>query len=124
MAKNFNTLLEKMSDDRRARIKAGTAELIKDLPLDELRLAMGYTQVQLAKEMDVEQSAVSKIEHQTDIFVSTLRNFIHAMGGELEIRAKLPSGVFNIIQFTDVDQQPTKPKRSARPMERVSAPAR
>jgi DNA-binding Xre family transcriptional regulator len=99
MAKNFNTLLAKMSPERQEKVKAGTAEMLKELPLDELRVALEFTQEQLAETMKIKQSSISKIEHQTDILVGTLRKFIEAMGGDLEIRANLPSGSVRIKQF-------------------------
>jgi hypothetical protein len=102
MAKNFNTLLAKMSPERQAKVKAGTAEMLKELPLDELRVALDFTQEQLAETMNVKQSSISKMEHQTDMMLGTLRKFIEAMGGDLEIRANLPSGSVRIKQFGDL----------------------
>jgi hypothetical protein len=47
----------------------------------------------------INQAGVSKIESRSDIFVSTLRKAIEAMGGKLEIRAKFPAGEVRIRQF-------------------------
>jgi hypothetical protein len=54
---------------------------------------------ELARALNVDQSAVSKLEHRTDMYVSTLRRCIAAMGGELEIRATFPQGTVRIDQF-------------------------
>jgi hypothetical protein len=54
---------------------------------------------ELAQTLTVDQSAVSKLEHRTDMYVSTLRRCIAAMGGQLEIRAIFPEGSVRISQF-------------------------
>ncbi len=50
------------------------------------------TQVALASSMGVSQAQVAKVERQADLYVSTLRRFIEAMGGELEFTARFPNG--------------------------------
>ncbi len=56
----------------------------------------------LAEELNIKQSSVSKIEHRTDIYVSTLRSYIEALGGELNIIAKFPEGQVRINLFHDL----------------------
>ena len=73
------------------------------MPLDELRQARNMTQVHLAKILKVNQAAVSKLERRTDIYVSTLQDFVKAMGGELTITARFPEGTVEITQFEDVE---------------------
>jgi len=60
------------------------------MALNELREALELTQEQLAELMKVSQVAVPRMERGPDIYVSTLRHVIEAMGGELEIRPVLP----------------------------------
>lgn len=60
--------------------------------LDEIRRARGMTQVTLASAMGVSQAQITKVEHQADLYVSTLRRFVEAMGGELELVARFPDG--------------------------------
>ena len=72
------------------------------MPLDELREAVGMTQVHLARILRVNQAAVSKMERRADMYVSTLQDFIRAMGGELKITAKFPDGTVEISQFEAV----------------------
>lgn len=93
MAKNFKTLLARMSPAARARAEKGTHEIIQEMALDDLRAVLSLTQEDLAKRLRVGQAAVSKIERRPDTYMSTLRKFIEAMGGELEICAILPRGV-------------------------------
>ena len=62
------------------------------LKLHELRAARHMTQQQLAKTLDMTQAAVSQLEQRTDIYLSTLENFVEAMGGRLEMYAVFPDG--------------------------------
>ncbi|MFZ4794248.1 MAG: XRE family transcriptional regulator [Blastocatellia bacterium] len=57
------------------------------------------TQEQVAEAMKMNQAAVSKMEHQTDIYVSTLRKFVTALGGEIKIVASFPDREVVINQF-------------------------
>jgi transcriptional regulator with XRE-family HTH domain len=100
-AKNFKELQAKKSPERRARIEARVKAAIAQMALDELREARKLTQAQLAKTLKVDQGSVSKLERRTDMYVSTLRNFIRAMGGELHIRADFPDGSVEITQFEE-----------------------
>lgn len=69
------------------------------MPLDALRDKRRLTQVQMANLLKISQGAVSKVERRTDMFVSTLRNYVRAIGGDLEIRAVFPEGEVLIDQF-------------------------
>lgn len=71
------------------------------MALDELREARKLTQTQLAGTLNVDQGSISKMERRTDMYISTLRNFIQAMGGELHIRADFPDGSVEIDQFEE-----------------------
>ncbi len=55
----------------------------------------------MAKALNINQAAVSKMERRTDVYISTLRNYIRAMGGELEIIATFPDGQVKIENFSD-----------------------
>jgi len=102
MARNFKELQEEMSPERRARVEARVHEALKALALDELREARKLTQTQLATLLKVDQGSVSKMERRTDMYISTLRSYIEAMGGALHIRAVFPDGEVQIHQFGDV----------------------
>ena len=71
------------------------------MALDELRQAREMTQGHLAKILGVNQAAVSKMERRADMYVTTLQDFVKAMGGELKIIAKFPEGTVEISQFED-----------------------
>ncbi|MGO9084143.1 MAG: helix-turn-helix domain-containing protein [Candidatus Sulfotelmatobacter sp.] len=113
MAKNFKTLREKMSPESRERSRALAAKYRAEMPLDELREAREMTQVLLARILKVNQAAVSKMERRTDMYVSTLKELIKAMGGELKIIATFPEGTVEINQFQNVKKAEQKPTSSS-----------
>ena len=102
MARKFQELVDKMSPESRARSKAMAEQLMREMPLEELRAARELTQTSLAKILGVGQSEVSKIEKRADMYVSTLASYVKAMGGELEICAVFPDGKVKISQFEDI----------------------
>jgi len=68
-----------------------TGELLaEELSLRDLRKSVGKTQVSVAKLLKIGQDAVSKLEMREDMYLSTLRGFVEAMGGKLELVAKFP----------------------------------
>jgi len=72
-------------------IKARARELIaEEMSLQDLRKAIGKTQTAIAKRLKVGQDAVSKLETRSDMYISTLRSVLEAMGGELELVARFP----------------------------------
>lgn len=102
MAKNFRTLREKMSPESLRRSHRLAAKYRAEMPLDELREARDMTQEHLARILHVKQAAISKMERRADMYVSTLKDFIRAMGGQLKIRAEFPDGAVEINQFESV----------------------
>lgn len=111
MTKKFRDLRARMSPDSRARAHAKARGLLAELPLAELRQARQLSQEQLAAELDVRQPAIAKLEKKTDMYISTLRRFIEAMGGQLEIRAHFPDGDVRINQFEELEED-ARPTRS------------
>jgi transcriptional regulator with XRE-family HTH domain len=105
MTKSFRTLEQKMSPAARARSEHKARKLIAEMALHELRAARQLTQEHLAKVLGVKQASVSKLERRADMYVSTLRDFIVAMGGELEITARFPEGEVRIRQF-EIESEP------------------
>ncbi len=105
MAKKFKDLRKAMSPGAQARSHAKAMQMITDMPLAELRQARNFSQEQLAAELHVKQPAVAKMEKKVDMYISTLRRFIEAMGGELEIRAHFPDGDVRINQFEDLEEK-------------------
>jgi DNA-binding XRE family transcriptional regulator len=104
MAKNFKELQEKMPREVRLRSEALAEKMISEMGLTELRAAMDMTQESLANALHVKQASISKMERRSDMYISTLSKIIEAMGGELQIVAKMPNGNVKIRQFTQIRQ--------------------
>ena len=105
MAKAFKQLREKMTPERQARAQAKTSAMLADMALNELRQALDLSQEEMAKILKVKQPAISKIEKNTDMYISTLRRYIKALGGELEISARFNNEQININQFEDLHRK-------------------
>ncbi len=102
MAKPFKNLVAKMSPESRQRSEAKTKIILHEMLLNELRQAKAMSQEKLAEELNIKQSSVSKIERRADVYVSTLRCYIEALGGELDIIARFPEGQVKINLFHDI----------------------
>ena len=99
----WNEIKASASLEVRAGAAKRTAEMLAAIPLAELRRARELSQVMLAELLEASQSEVSKIEHRTDLYVSTLRRYVEAMGGELDIVARFPDGAVRINQFEEIE---------------------
>jgi hypothetical protein len=105
MTHKFSELEEKMSPESRARVDQAVREAreaIKELPLDELRYARVLSHIMLAEALGIQQPAIAKMEKRTDMYISTLRSHIEAMGGQLEITAHFPDGSVRIANFSQI----------------------
>lgn len=105
MARKFRDLRVAMSAESQARARAKAAAMKTCLPLAELRQARRMSQEELAAVLEVKQPAVAKLEKKTDMYISSLRRFIEAMGGELEICAHFVDGDVRISQFEDLEKE-------------------
>jgi DNA-binding XRE family transcriptional regulator len=111
MAQKFEKLFRKMSPEARKRVEEKASAEYKELALSELREAQDLTQVELARKLGIDQGAVSKIERRTDMYLSTLRNVIAAMGGKLELTAHFPSGDAHVVTFRSTERGARKGER-------------
>ena len=102
MTRKFSELENKMTPASRARSDAIYRQLLEELPLAELRRARGLSQKTLAGVLHVDQASISKMERRTDMYISTLRSHIEAMGGQLEVVARFPDGAVKISNFADL----------------------
>jgi len=101
MARNIQELEAKMPRESLARAKARAKEAMAGMLLAEIRQAVGLTQEQLAATLGIKQPTLSRLESQSDMQVGTLQRLIRALGGELELIARLPGGEIRISQFDD-----------------------
>jgi len=102
MARKFAELEAKMSPESREWVKQEVAKTLAEMPLNELRNARGLSQKMLAETLRIQQPAVAKLEKRADMYISTLRSHIRAMGGDLEIVAKFPDGNVRISNFSQI----------------------
>lgn len=103
MAKKFADLRAKMTSESRARSEAKAQTMLAEMPLNELRQARGLSQKMLAQLLHVQQPAIAKMEKRTDMYLSTLRSHIEAMGGELDVVARFPDGAVIISNFSELE---------------------
>jgi DNA-binding XRE family transcriptional regulator len=92
MANKWKDVRRTLTPEAEARVKGKVETELGKLPLKELRQARALTQDRIAELLQVNQGAVSKLEKRTDMYLSTLRSYIEAMGGTLDIRAVFPDG--------------------------------
>ncbi len=102
MAKKFTALRAGMSQAAREKADGMARQMLAEMPLNELRQARGLSQKMLAEVLHVQQPSIAKIEKRTDMYLSTLRSHIEAMGGELDVIARFPEGSVKISNFTDL----------------------
>ncbi|HKR89012.1 MAG TPA: XRE family transcriptional regulator [Phenylobacterium sp.] len=98
MGRTREEIMAGLPADRRAKIDTRAAQLHGEVEgLKALRLLTERSQEQIAQSLGVKQPSVVKIERQTDLYLSTLRRFVEAAGGKLELRVELPGkGVLHL----------------------------
>lgn len=104
MSHRWEDIRGKFSAEKEAEIRRNVEAAVAKVKLHQLREARNLTQTNLAQVLNVNQGAVSKMEKRADMYVSTLRSYLKAMGAELQIRAIFPDGEVIIEQFQDLRQ--------------------
>lgn len=91
MGRTFEEVMASLPEEDRKRVEARAAELQEEYEtLTELRKLIDRSQAEIAEEMGIKQPSVSKIEHQADMYISTLRQYVEALGGAMDIVVRLP----------------------------------
>ena len=91
MAVNIDDKIRKLSTVQRKKVEMRAAQLIaEEMTLRELRKARKLTQVRLARRLGITQDGVSRLEKRSDLLLSTLRETVEAMGGNLSLVAQFP----------------------------------
>ena len=91
MGRTLSEMIDALPKERRERVDARYRELKDEVEsLRELRKAAGKAQAEIAATLKVKQPSISKIEKQTDMYLSTLRSYVEAIGGELDLVVRLP----------------------------------
>lgn len=92
MANKWKKLKRKMSPQARARVNARVKATLRAMPLAEIRKAIGMTQAELSSKLNIAQGSVSKVENAADMYLTTLRKYVEALGGELHLTARFADG--------------------------------
>jgi len=92
MGRSLEQVMAGLPAKRREKIETRAKVLIaEEQSLQDLRRAMNKTQVSMAKKLRVGQDSISRLEKRADMLLSTLRDYVHALGGDLHIVAKFPN---------------------------------
>jgi hypothetical protein len=119
MGRNLNDIIAELPPARRARIDAQYNKLKQDVEsLRELRKIAGKAQADIATALKIKQPSVSKIEKQADMYLSTLRSYVEAIGGELELVVKLPERP--VLRLQHLGEAFGHTRRPAKPNARTS----
>jgi transcriptional regulator with XRE-family HTH domain len=111
MAIKWNDLKHKSSAEVRANLKQEASAELERIGFHKLRLARRQTQVAVAERLKIAQGAVSRMERQSDFLLSTLREYVGALGGQLELRVVFPDGDFIIETLAPAaDKRPSRDK--------------
>lgn len=116
MAATLNEMMERLPVDRRQKVRVRAEELIaEELTLRDLRKAHDLTQERMAELLDVGQDSVSRLEKRSDLLLSTLRGYVSAMGGTLELVARFPDRPAVVLSgLAGLDYKPAKSKGKPR----------
>jgi DNA-binding transcriptional regulator YiaG len=102
---SFAQLRARMAPEAQAKAEAEALRLEEEMNLAEVRRALKLSQEEIAQTLQIGQGSVAKIEKRADMYVSTLRRFIEAMGGELEIIARFPDHAIKIRNFAELSEK-------------------
>jgi DNA-binding XRE family transcriptional regulator len=105
--RTLNDVIGKLPAARRQKVEARAQELIAEqLTLQDIRKARKLTQEQMATTLNIGQDSISRLEKRSDMMLSTMRGYIEAMGGSLELVARFPKRTPVIIaSIADVSPQ-------------------
>lgn len=109
MTKKFSELRARLSPEARSRADVKTKAMLAEMPLNELRQARDLSQKVLAEILHVQQPSIAKMEKHADMYLSTLRSHVEAMGGRLEIVAQFPDGTVKISNFSELGKISVNP---------------
>jgi DNA-binding XRE family transcriptional regulator len=109
----LNDVLGKLPPARQRKVEARAQELIaEELTLQDLRKAQKLTQEQMATVLNIGQDSISRLEKRSDMMLSTMRSYVEAMGGSLELVARFPARAPVIItSMKDISQPRTVSRR-------------
>jgi DNA-binding XRE family transcriptional regulator len=120
MPVTLEAILNEMSEERRSDIYRRAHEIREELNLCEVRRLRKLTQARLSKKLKIGQEGVSRIEKRTDLYLSTLRSYVEAVGGELTLTVKFPDHAPVILTGLGEDAGETKKKAKTAPKSKAT----
>ncbi len=115
MGRTLGEVIESLSTAQRAEVEVRAAALIaEELSLRDLRKKLDFTQVDVARRLKKGQDVVSRIEQRGDLLLSTLNDYIHSLGGELELVCRFKDRPAVRIANDGARARPAKRKTSKR----------
>jgi DNA-binding XRE family transcriptional regulator len=114
MTVSLEEILQSLPVERRKRIELRAAELIaEELNLREVRRLRELTQERLSKKLRIGQEGISRIEKRSDLYISTLRNYVEGVGGKLKLVVELPDRPPVLLSGLGEDRGAGKAKKKA-----------
>src|ERR1700730_8848413 len=115
--RTLNDVIGKLTPARQQKIEARARELIaEELTLQDIRKAQKLTQEQMAKALNIGQDSISRLEKRSDMMLSTMRIYVEAMGGSLELVARFPKRAPVIItSMKDISPQQNPASKRKKP---------
>lgn len=124
MGRSLTDIIAALPAEEQEAIETRYQELKQDVEgLRELRQIAGKAQADIAYALNIKQPSVSQIERQTDMYLSTLRSYVEAVGGQLELTVKLPARRTLKLQSIG-DVTAAQPPARGTPRRRKSSAAR
>jgi transcriptional regulator with XRE-family HTH domain len=111
MAKLWKDIRKKFSEDEERELEREALAELDRIGFNKLRQARKQTQVALAERLDIPQNAVSRMERRTDLLLSTMRGYVEALGGKLELRVIFPDGEFVLDELAPPPRAKSKRPR-------------
>jgi transcriptional regulator with XRE-family HTH domain len=107
MTTSLDDIINSLPPERRTKIENLTEELVEEVvTLRELRKKQKFTQEDIAQLLGIKQENVSRLERRNNIHLSTLKDYIHALGGKLHLIVEFPNQEpIEIFDCEDIEEQ-------------------
>jgi transcriptional regulator with XRE-family HTH domain len=110
---SLDEILSEMPADQRARVEQRAEEIRAEIDLREMRRLRRLTQSRLSKKLKIGQEGVSRIEKRTDLYLSTLRNYVEGVGGKLSLVVEFPDRAPVVLAGFGEESEAPRRKRQA-----------
>jgi transcriptional regulator with XRE-family HTH domain len=111
MPVTLEEILSQMPEDERAQVFRRADEIRQEINLREMRRLRKVTQARLSKKLKIGQEGVSRIEKRTDLYLSTLRNYVEGLGGKLSLIVEFPDRAPVVLSDFGKEHEPPKTRK-------------